>query len=515
MAGTVRARVQMVDAAPDVIAPDLGPTFWSDAGNIYFRNGETRRVPGDRVIFGTPSTEPQAMVFYTSADGTPLWVYAGTGGVFVWDGFTHRNITPTGYGAPLANASWTLEAWNGLVVLNHSGSGAWVWYGNPAARAVDLPDWGDGWRCYAIRGFREFLFAIGMLDIGGGQRVRWSDAAEPGTAPASWTPLPENFAGFFDLMPSTSAVFDGVQVRDSFLCLKGESVHQISYVGGASVMAQRELFRGIGIIGPNAWAKGPLDQIAFLSSRGDVQITDGVGHRSVTDGKSRRTIAEQISVTAELYCCGGTLGREDVSVIGFPTAGKVASDRGIVIDWASGAVGFRQLADVNAFAAGSLMDSEVGARNSWDGDADSWAADISAWNFQLQSGTLSDLMQARAAGITVLDRDATVIGSDPIAAQVTRLGLDFGDAQRRKSIGRVWLRLRGYDGQVLTVRVGSQETADGPVTWGAPGDWVVGQTDHIDGFLQGRFMAVEISSTGGQSWALGSVEFDIRPAGGW
>ena len=514
--GYVRQPLQLVGLAPDVLPSDAPANVWTFGDNVHFRNGETRRTPGDLKVMGNTMTVPECMVSYTDAVGQNFWVYAGQGGIFCTDGATHSNITPAGWGTPIRNASWTAEAWNGLVIINHSSMMPVWWNGNPASICVPLPGFTSSWRCMAVRGFREFLFAVGMVDSGGGQRMRWSDAAQPGAVPQLWTPAAGNLAGFFDLMPSTSAVYDAAQMQGNLIAMKGESFHLISYVGGNAVFMQQELFRGVGIMGPNAWCKGPNDELLWMTAGADIHITDGVTHASVLDGKARKKVMDEISNSALFGVCGATLSREGVGVIGYPAEGFSEATIGFIYDWASGAIGFRQLGQVNCMAQGRLLADPTGLTQ-WDTDAGSWDSDGTVWNYTAQAATLGDLIQGSATGLVAFSEQSgsLLVGAATyqLNANAYRAGLAFGKPELHKLIVRAWPNIKGTVGDVLTFRFGAQEAADGPVEWGPDQTYTIGSGEPIDTFTGGRFLAVQVQSVAGNQWVMGSLGLDMRLEG--
>ena len=80
-------------------------------------------------------------------------------------------------------------------------------------------------------------------------------------------------------------------------------------------------------------------------------------------------------------------------------------------------------------------------------------------------------------------------------------------------ITRVWPKVTGRSGDVLTFRLGGQETAVGPVTLGPRVTYTIGQETPVDTFVQGRFLSVNVESLGGAAWRMGSFDLEFREAG--
>ena len=118
-----------------------------------------------------------------------------------------------------------------------------------------------------------------------------------------------------------------------------------------------------------------------------------------------------------------------------------------------------------------------------------------------------------------------MIGSDPTAldfvtgpvlARLEKHGLAFGDAERYKMIQRVWPKIKGRAGDIVTFRIGGQQITGGPVTWAPPVDFVISaEPNHIDTFITGRFLSMEISSNGGAAWQMGSIDLEFVEQGKW
>ena len=233
----------------------------------------------------------------------------------------------------------------------------------------------------ALRPYRHFLVAVGMLNEAGFQRVRWSDAAEAGAMPQEWEPTEENLAGFVDLLPSHSPCIDAHPVRDSLLIFKGQSVHELTFVGGDQVMRARRLFTGVGLAGVNGIASGPSDQLLWVGSDGDVYRTDGVSYASVLDGVAQRTFFGEISDDVLASLSAVTLTRQGVSWLFYPSEAAGPATRAIAYDWASGEVGFRDVPGVRCAAAGRLLTDPGTLTGSWDSAVGAWNTDAERLEF--------------------------------------------------------------------------------------------------------------------------------------
>ena len=235
-----RMPVKLQGMMPDVIAEDVPANYWNRVNNVLFKNGETVRIAQDFPTLPGATTTPRVCVFNNFQLGR-YWVYANENGIWAHDGTAETEITPdTGWtGAFDPDVYWTATILGGIVYINASDRDPVFWGGDTANKAAPLPDWPSGERCNALRAHKAFLFAIG-IDKNLGQRVRWSDAAEPGTVPQHWTPAADNLAGFVDLAPTSAPAFDGAPMRDSFIVYKTESLWSFDFIGGNDVFAARK-----------------------------------------------------------------------------------------------------------------------------------------------------------------------------------------------------------------------------------------------------------------------------------
>ena len=206
-----RASLPLRSVTPDLIPQDAPQDAWNMARNVLFRNGESVAAGNDLPVFPFASTNPETMVYVEPFD-TGYWVYASEDGVFATDGSVEYDITPTLWTGFTSGTVWTSCVINGLAVVNASTSAPVWWDGNPANPCTILPDWEVGGRCLCMRAHKAFLFAIGYISDNGA-RVKWSDAAEPGTVPQVWTPAADNLAGFVDLAPLFTDCLDGAALQ--------------------------------------------------------------------------------------------------------------------------------------------------------------------------------------------------------------------------------------------------------------------------------------------------------------
>lgn len=510
-----RETIQLHSVAPDLIPQDAAATSWNSANNVAFKNGETVRANGERATLPGATTGARTATYLIS-NSIGYWAYSTVDGIYAHDGTTEYDITPAaGWDGSADGVIYTSVAFNGFVVFNASDRFPVAWNGDPAQVATPLEGWGT-WTCNAIRGHKNFLFALGM-EPEGQSRVRWSDAAEAGTLPTEWVAAAGNLAGFVDLAPYNSPIWDGETLRDSFLIYKGEAIWTADFIGGNDVFRFRQLFHEHGIAATNAVTRGIDDVHLFVSSEGSVNITDGVQVSDVLDGRAARFFYSDFADNEGFQFGAVTLAREKSALIAYPSKNGTALDRALVYDFTSRDIGFRDLTPTYCVTEGGELINNPDAAT-WATVTGTWTDIQGSWqNFGTRADrSLDDVLIGGDYGFALLTggQSGDFLGG-PVSANATKEGLSFGDAQRRKMIARLWPKVTGQPGDVLTFRVGGQEITGGPIAWTALQEFTIGADEYIDCFIQGRFMAIEVRSEGGSQWTLGTMDVEFRGAGKW
>lgn len=509
----VRETITLHSLAPDLIPQDAPMEAWNAGENVFFRNGETLRAFGDSPTLTGAETDARTACYVKVGDGD-FWVYATNDGIYAHDGSVEYDITPLSGWTGSADETFTSCVLNGIAIFNASDRDPVYWDGDVLNPCVALPDWPSGGRCLALRSHKNFLFAIGMVSEGR-QRVRWSDAAEVGAVPQHWTPAEDNFAGFVDLSPLSSPCLEGKTLRDSFLVYKNESIWSFDLVGGNRVFQVRKLFAEHGIVNTNAITGGMDDVHLFVGADGDVYLTDGTQVTSVLDGRAQRAFYQDFTQNRGGLFAAATLSREKLGIIGYPTAGSPYIDRALLFDFSSGDIGFRDMPDALCISEGGRL-TDVGSSNIWDGDSASWDSDATPWPQEVTGITLDDVIVGGAFGFALLsDNSASDFVSGPVSARLEKAGLSFGNPRARKMVSRIWPKITGQIGDTLSIRLGGQEITGGPISLSSPVTFTIGQDQSVDTFVQGRFLSIEITSTGGAPWRMGSIDIEYREVGGW
>ena len=507
---------QMLRLAPSGIVYDVppdgvDPNIFNAGSNVIFRDGLPVRVSGQKAVYGTPLHEAQLLLNLRS----PLvnyWIYPSEENITVLDGVTHFDITPDATLDPTLVANeWTGGILNGIAVLNNYYNNPVYWPGTTTEKCVDLPGWPAGTKCKALRPFKYHLFALNVTDTNGifSDSIMWSDAAEPGSVPQSWEPLPENQAGFLSLAAGGGNIIDAIQLRDQLFIFKDTSTWAVQYVGGNQVFAARKVLETSGILARNCAVEIKGNLIILTDS--DVILFDGQQAVSIIDKRMRKYLFSQLDPVAFTSAFVTKNWVETEVWICIPTVGNATPNVALVWSRDENAWGIRT---INYSCATAGLVAPTTGVQTWDAFPGSWNDASPIWDTSTYRVTSESILAAQGLTLQNIDADVTDNGT-PISAYIRKLGLGLGDPQTRKLIKRIWPRVSAPVGTVITVRAGAHDEPNGEVTWSSPVSFTVGAQEKVDTFAQGRYLAIDISSESVQPWTLTGFDVEFSTVGAW
>ena len=216
--------------------------------------------------------------------------------------------------------------------------------------------------CSVMKAFRSFLITLNVSKAGINypRLVKWSTEAGIQTTPTSWDEtLATVDAGEFELADTKGDILDGLQLRDTFMIYKEDSIYSMQYVGTPFIFSFRQISPTIGAIAKNCVAEYPGGHAIF--GNGDFYINDGRTIKPILPPKLRSYVfntidGEAISksfVVADygrseiLFCFG-----QDGGVTGQP-------DRAIVWNWNQNTFTIRDLPGLGHIGYGNILDPNV------------------------------------------------------------------------------------------------------------------------------------------------------------
>jgi hypothetical protein len=515
-------RLSGVVSEYDAPAFDSPPDAWTIAQEVHFRQAAAERVLQARRIYGnTPSNVHPLHMRNSYFDGTNSWI-VGTSTQLrcVQPDGTYTVISEVGNEPATTKASdWSSCELNGIPVVNYGGDPVY-WLRNPAADSVALPDWPAASTCKVIRAYKNYLIALNVFDGSAyPSLIRWSDAAEPGTVPTSWTPSITTDAGEFSAGGVNEGITDGLALRDNFMVYKPHSTFVMQYVGGNAIMAIRLLSDTMGCLSTNCVAE--LNGNHIVLGQGDVYITDGQSIKSLVSQIVRVDLFRRMDPEFFTESYVVSYPTQNEVWICIPEVGERYATLALVWHASTGKFSYRNIKYGNAaiggcphIAFGNIGEILTGEVN-WDDRTTNWNTDTTNWNTFASIPAVNGLVAARlqeSSGSCLLELDAaagteTSLSLRPVV--LYKAMLDFGEHDSVKHINELWPRITGIAGTLLSVQFGMQMESDDEVSFGPSFDYVIGTTKKIDCRLSGRFLSFLISSADLGVWRLTGMDVNV------
>lgn len=486
---------------------EVGPDFYTLMTNVVMRGGFPQRVPGSRSVYSTAlaTAAPGQLVHAINCtiSGTNYWLLFeddGTAWAIESTNATQiDNALLQAVANPYAHSS---ELLNGVPVYSNGADEPVYWAGS---NLVTLTDWTATETCQFITVFKYHIFALNISGPGGTftSKLKWSDAAEPGTIPDSWTPSASNEAGDVELSDSPGELVCAYPLRDALMIYKRSATYAAQYVGGTQIYAFRKVQSASGALTRRSVCD--VNGQHLIVTDGDIVLFDGSTRRSIGEARVKDWLFNQIDQTnyANLFC---TYNRaHDEAIIAFPGSGSTFCDTALVYNVAQDSFGVRDLDDVVAGPVGFVNDQA--AANAWADRTETWADAVGAWGQSTISAARDSTVFIRAA--TMHQQDVT--DAETKTAYLGKYGMTGGDATRVKFVKRVHVRAKSNYG-TLFVRVGSQMEPNDSITWS--NEVSITDPEQIANvFAQGRYISVELRSAGSDVWKVTGLDLEMEVRG--
>ena len=500
----------------DLSAHELPFGAWTDCKNIRFLDGYAFQFLGYGEVYNSPSYEPQHVLPCNVAGGrywvylTPTKAYAVTnsGGVS-----THTDITHLTPRTGVVN-QWTSTLLSGVPIVNAGDTSApMAWSLSLGAKFVDLTNWQAGVSCKSLRAFKNFLVALNITKSGTNYpyMVKWSHPADPGGLPSSWNEADATKqAGEADIAEGYDPIVDGMQLRDSFMIYKEQSVWRMDFIGGNYIFKFSKVLGKSGAMNRNCIAD--IDGFHVVLTNNDIIIHDGNTANSVLDKATRRWLFQNIDVNNYSKCFVFANPFFNEVNICYPSIGSTSCDKAIVYNYKDKTVSARDMPNANHAAYGSV---DNGLAGNWSQDSAPWDSDLSLWDggdFVPSSARV--ILGSANTKLYMLDATSSFDGVIP-NAYLERRGLSFGTPETVKLVRGVRPRIQGNTGATVQIQIGSQDDPFTEPVWGEVMAHTIGQTISNDCLISGRYIAIRFSTGTAYQWRLDSVDLDIQQRGVW
>ena len=500
----------------DLSNHELPINAWTDCQNIRFLDGYASQFLGHGEVYNSALDIPQH-VLPCSVAGVKYWLYftptktyavTNTAGASV-----HTDITHATYRTGVSNL-WTSTLLSGVPIVNAGdGKVPMAWSLSLGAKFVDLTNWQAGVSCKSIRSFKNFLIALNVTKSGTNYpyMVKWSHPADPGGLPASWNEADATKqAGEADISEGYDQIVDGMQLRDSFMIYKEQSVWRMDFIGGNYIFKFTKVLGKSGAMNQNCIAD--IDGYHVVLTNNDVIIHDGNTATSVLDKMTRRWLFQNIDVNNYSKCFVFANPFFNEVYICYPQIGSTSCDKAIVYNYKDKTVSARDMPNANHAAYGSV---DNGLSSNWSQDSSTWDSDLGIWDggdFVPSSARV--ILGSNDAKLYILDASSSFNGVIP-NAYLERRGLSFDAPESMKLVKGIRPRITGNVGETVQIQVGSQSDPFTEPAWGSVMNHVIGSTISNDCLVSGRYIAVKFSTGSAFSWRIDSFDIDVQQTGGW
>lgn len=491
----------------DIDSLEIADQFLSYANNVNTRKGFPSRVGGRRACYGVAAIDPYHLLSL-HLNSFDWWMLFGTNTVYGLETVNSFNITTPGWFTAVANPrEWVSTLLNGIPVFANGKDPLNTWDGNGAHKIVNVPAWPAGYVCKAVVAFRFHLFAMNINQGGPifDNLIIWSDAAAPGSLPASWTPAATNEAGSAVLADTPGPCIMGLPLGQQLLIYKPTSVYVVEYAGNppASIFTVRCAMRSVGALGPHTVIE--MGEKHLVVGNDDIVLTDGVNSQSIANDRIKTYLANSIDDTnSQNAFVIRDLSKQEVWVC-VPEGGNQFCTIAHVWDVRRNTWVTRSLTQVRHGTTGLVTDTA--APSTWDADAGTWDSDSSLWD-ETTNATKQRLVLAQASQLYV--EDTTDIIS--VTSLLRRTDLTFDDDSQRKLTSRVWVEGSGDGLADAQFRLGSRENTQDSIAWGAFAARTAEGTPYE---IEGRYISIEVQTTSLNPWTISRLSIEANYCGAY
>jgi hypothetical protein len=516
-----------VGVVKDIPPHLLPPEAWTDARNIRFQDNKALKFDGHRAVFDPPGVAPYWALGVPTA-ASYFILYAGLAKVRTIEGVTHSDITrASGDYTGAATDKWNGGVLAGIPVFTNGVDDPQSWSPVAAATAlVDLPNWPADHQCKVIVPFKNFLVALHITKSStvSPHMVRTSHPADPGSVPVSWdeTDATKDVTEF-ELTDSQAGVIqDALVLGDILIIYKDNSTWGLQHTGGFGIFRSFKIFDETGILTQRCVALTPKGDRHFVMTGDDIIIHSGnrASIQSVIDSRWKKFI--NATLDTDNFGRSFVARNRRLSEMWFcyPETGSTLPTLAIVWNSVTGAIGVRELSDLNFIANTVIKDTGI-ADPTWDADSESWDSDATKWGQReffpqgidmlgvdatnTKLFQIDNTNQFNSVNMTVLlEREGiALIGQD-------RQGNPKADPTVRKLFKRIWIKA---EGSPFNVSLGKQEEIDGAIEYAPSQVFTPGVDKYLDFTVNGPLGAVKFESSADVAWQLHGYELDIEALG--
>jgi hypothetical protein len=415
-----------------------------------------------------------------------------------------------------ADDLWTGCNFSGVTILNNGVDKPQAWLapdvGDPL---IDLANWPSGMKAKSLRAFKQYLIALDVTKsaVRYPQMVKWSHITSPGAVPSSWDEAdPSLDAGEWNLAESQGACVDCLPLRDINIIYKEDSVWGMQHIGGQFIFRFFQIFSDFGMPTPNCVVEASVNHhLVFTGS--DLMLHDGQEAVSVVDKRMKKILGK---LSQEQIAKAFMVRYKQLNEVWFcwrsSTSANTGADTAIVYNWMDKTVTRRAIQNYNYIAAGALDIAGAGAET-WATIPYTWAEWLYPWGQTTAHPFMDKLLGLKADDMYFVDS----LAKSGAVGYVERTGLAVAmrsdqppDMSSSKFLTRVWPRIKGPIGTVLTITLGGHDEVNEAVTWDEPQQYVLGQDQYVDATISGKLFGIRLDSLANNSvWTFSGADAEL------
>lgn len=521
----------------DINPYDLPPNALSQGNNLRFDDGKITRSPAFKSVLNTTAAIPVFCYTYALPGfSDKLGIVNNTGTSYFFDGVTEDDVTPAVFTPTTSDAPFSHCVLANVSYINRS-SDVPQFYLPSSTDYTKLTNWPATYRCRALRAFKSFLIAINITKAGveNPSMVKWSDITLANAIPTSWDETdPTKSAGENPIQEATSALLDGLPLRDAFILYAKDQVHLMEYTADQQVFRFRKLFDGVGIINTNCVIE--VEGRHYVFGKKDIYVHDGVAFQSIIKGKNRKYVYSNIvndesdkffvthneNLTEVMFCYVSGDGEAEFN-------GVTYCNRAAVFNYTNGTWAFRDLPNCTAATLISLDYSAITyitvSPETYETIGGSYAdledSSLKTLHFTSPIDTASGLTASRLYGYDDIYDGAF---SQPITAAATkdawaeRIGIDLDDTGEQirsyKVIKTIYPQAKALGGTSnISFSFGATEYNDLTPTFSTPVAFVPSTSHKVDVRTGGRYLAWKATNSSMFSHEISGFDVDVQTTG--
>ena len=504
---------------------ELPPEAWSRADNIEFNDEGAAKIKGHEEALATLLHAPYWLWPWRSSLGFS-WLYAGLTRMGRIVGTGHSDVTR--FTTTLGDDDYTATATSKFSGTLLGDLPIWCYDGevDPPqgwnagnSRFEDLPNWPANTFADIVTVVDRHVIALRVkkpAEAFDPRKVKWSQAADPGTYPTSWDETdPATGAGEITLAETQGAIVTVRQLGNSTLIYKEDSVITMRFVGGQSTFRFDTVFPEFGCIAREGVVV--LENAHMVISKGDIRIHDGVTSKSAIDKMNKRLFFDNLNVNYVDRI--QTRVRKDLNEVWIAYADTTSTgklNKALIWDYLENTWSTRDLQDFDYIALGFIDTSGVSQII----DDQNYTFDSANFPFQQQSATpvFDDLAAIDSVNSKLYKMNVTEqFDGVNMACRLERIGLPIIgrsrsgewkiDLDTQKFIRRVHFKMKATG--PVDIYVGGQNLPNGAVTWVGPYSFDPNTQRFIDCRVNCRFFAIRFESASNISWSLQGYTVDM------